>query len=96
MAYQDRVEYRTLPRLHEQGIVRGNEFLHPKLNFRFSVPDDYRIINRPSEIIIQGKQNTLIKFDADFQASGRSMSEYIQYEFLKGAPISSIQNFSSK
>jgi predicted Zn-dependent protease len=74
-----------------QGIVQGQTYIHPDLKIAFTVPDNYRIVNKPEAVYIQGSAGFIAKFDADFKASGRSPQEYIQYEFAKGAPVSTIQ-----
>ncbi|MDE0335112.1 MAG: M48 family metalloprotease [Defluviicoccus sp.] len=38
----------------EQGFVRGREFIHPKLRFRFSVPDTFTLHNTPKAVIASG------------------------------------------
>ena len=78
-----------------QGIVQGQTYIHPDLKIAFNVPNNYRIINKPEAVYIQGEQGTLGKFDADFKASGRSPQEYMQYEFAKGANVTAIQPVSS-
>jgi predicted Zn-dependent protease len=78
-----------------QGIIKGQSFFHSDLKMSFSAPDNYRIINRPEAVYIQGEQNTLIKFDADFKASGQSPEDYLQYEFAKQTPISAVQSFKN-
>lgn len=47
----------------KQGFVRGQTFYHPEIGFKFSVPDGYRIINQPSQVIAKSKQGDLIVFD---------------------------------
>ena len=38
----------------EQGFVRGRAFIHPKLRFRFSVPDTFTLHNTPKAVIASG------------------------------------------
>jgi len=79
-----------------QGLVQGNKFIHPDLKFAFSVPNNYNIINQPDAIYVQGAQNTLIKFDADFRASGQSPAHYLTYEFAKGSKLSALQTVNNQ
>jgi predicted Zn-dependent protease len=41
------------------GLVRGREFLHPGLRFRFQVPKGYRILNHPDMVVIKGPKGTM-------------------------------------
>ena len=47
----------------EQGFVRGQSFFHPAMGFKFSVPDGYKLINQPSQVIAKGKNGGAIIFD---------------------------------
>jgi predicted Zn-dependent protease len=78
-----------------QGIVQGQSFVHSDLRVKFDAPNQYQIVNRPDAVYIQGADNTLVKFDVDFKASGQSPQQYMQYEFAKGAKISSLQSITS-
>lgn len=46
----------------EQGMVRGNVFIHPTLDFRFTVPKDFKINNLPTLVMATDKSGAVIKF----------------------------------
>lgn len=46
----------------EQGMVRGNAFIHPTLNFRFTVPEGFKIRNLPTLVMATHKSGAIIKF----------------------------------
>ncbi|MGH1455152.1 MAG: M48 family metalloprotease [Alphaproteobacteria bacterium] len=47
----------------DQGFARGNVFYHPKLGFKFSVPDGFKIVNQPSQIVATSNQGVMMVFD---------------------------------
>lgn len=46
----------------EQGIVRGRTFTHTELNFRFEVPEGFKIINTPDLVLATHDNGAVIKF----------------------------------
>ena len=47
-----------------QGIVRGREFIHPELRFRFEVPPGFRLLNTAEAVFARGSGGGAIKFDS--------------------------------
>ncbi|MEM6679994.1 MAG: M48 family metalloprotease [Pseudomonadota bacterium] len=47
-----------------QGFVRDGAFLHPDLDFRFSVPQNWAVINRPSAVLLGNQEGDRVIFDA--------------------------------
>lgn len=46
----------------DEGVVQGNAFIHPKLRFRFDVPDGFTIKNTPELVLAIDKDGNSIKF----------------------------------
>lgn len=47
----------------DQGFVRQTKFFHPGLGFAFEVPDGFRIMNRPEQVVAFGPDDARIIFD---------------------------------
>ncbi|MCH8111491.1 MAG: M48 family metalloprotease, partial [Proteobacteria bacterium] len=47
-----------------QGIVRGREFIHPELRFRFEVPPGFRLFNTAEAVFARESGGGVIKFDS--------------------------------
>ena len=61
----------------EQGFIRGREFSHPKLRFRFEVPEGYRLFNSPKAVIAFGPNKARIIFDRATKPSDGPMRYYL-------------------
>lgn len=72
-----------------EGYVRGNMFIHPKLGFMFEVPKGFKIENRPSEVLARNGEGVAIIFDT---ANGSNVDD--PQVFLTGvwAPRSPLAN----
>ncbi len=62
----------------EQGVIRGQNFIHPGLRFRFSVPDGFRLINNPRSVLASGPEGAMIQLDLDFKPYKGDMDNYLQ------------------
>ena len=47
-----------------EGIVRGREFIHPELRFRFEVPPGFRLFNTAEAVFARESSGAAIKFDS--------------------------------
>ena len=57
----------------DEGFIRGQDFLHPILRLRFSVPDNFQLINSTQAVFAKGPDGAIIKFDmADADQSPRA------------------------
>jgi predicted Zn-dependent protease len=74
----------------KEGIVRGTEFVHPDLRFRFQVPDGFVIRNGTREVVAQ-KPNVkaAIVFDAATRETGDVYS-YLTREWGKDVSLSDV------
>lgn len=74
-----------------QGFVRGRQFIHPKLGFRFEAPDGFRLMNTSSAVLAMGPNNAMVKFDIGTQAFGGTAADYIQRAWAPKAQLSALQ-----
>lgn len=79
----------------EEGYVRGQEFLHPVLRFRFSVPDGYALINTSQAVFAEGPQGGVIKFDTADVEEGMSLSSYLTNIWAKGLRLSDLREIEA-
>jgi predicted Zn-dependent protease len=62
-----------------QGMVRGREFIHPGLMFRFEAPPGFRLINNPQAVLGLGPNNAMFQFDTDTKATNANPADYISH-----------------
>ncbi len=77
--FLDSVDGMTFGDDPDEGIIRGREFAHRALGFRFEVPQGYNLVNRPDLVAATptGRSDSLIVFDlGDAKFSG-NMAEYV-------------------
>ncbi len=60
----------------EQGFVRGQSFVHPKLGFRFNVPNNFKIQNSAAAVTAAGPNGSGIIFDGAKDPGG-ALDAYI-------------------
>ncbi|MDP6951197.1 MAG: M48 family metalloprotease, partial [Alphaproteobacteria bacterium] len=68
----------------EQGVVRGRQFLHPTLGFRFEAPQDFSLLNGQTQVLGRGPDGAMFVFDADSRKDGRPMTGYLQDVWAQG------------
>lgn len=74
----------------DQGLVRGNTFWHPQMNFTFNVPNGYTITNNPAQIIANDKASgTVILFDS--VTTNNTPANYLTQEWMKGQTVSKVE-----
>lgn len=74
----------------DEGYIRGNQFIHPKLGITFSVPKGFVIDNSSSAVIASGAGDIAIRFDAVALPHGMSAVDYIQSGWVSGLDTSTI------
>lgn len=67
-----------------QGFVRENNFYHPEMGFAFSVPQDFKIVNQPSQIIATSQSGSGIVFDFVPNKEGLSPDRFLRDAVLQG------------
>lgn len=71
------------------GFVRVNRFAHPGLGFGFQVPQNFKLINQPDQVVAKGPQGSAILFS---QAQANvAPGEYLQKIRVGGAQFTNIQ-----
>lgn len=74
----------------EEGFVRGNEFIHPGLQIRFTVPQGFKIKNGSKQVLAENQNGAAIIFDAA-SAQTSDPAAYIAGGWAQGAPLSNEQ-----
>ena len=78
----------------EQGMIRGRNFIHPKLRFRFSVPDGFRLINNPRTVVASGPEGAMIQLNLDSKPYKRDMDNYLQNVWAAKTRVSSVERIN--
>ena len=61
----------------DNGFVRNRTFVHPKLRFKFDVPQGFRIFNAPSQVAAVGPGQARIIFDLATKGTEGSAQAYL-------------------
>lgn len=75
----------------DQGLVRGREFVHPVLGFRFAVPEGYTLLNGTQQVIGRGQSGTAMIFDAASAGGTADPAEHIARAWAPGAPLTGLE-----
>lgn len=75
----------------EEGYVRGNTFLHPKLGIAFAVPDGFVIDNSAAAVTAAGPGDVAVRFDGVAVARSVALGDYIQSGWVTGLEVGSIR-----
>jgi predicted Zn-dependent protease len=67
----------------DQGLVRGQTFIHPTMGFTFSVPQGFRLINQSDKVIAQSQTGAVIMFDMTRNPGANSPKDYVANYWLK-------------
>ena len=78
----------------EQGIVRGQKFIHPKLRFAFEVPAGFSLMNSADAVIAIGPQNARIEFDLVGGAAGVPVMNYLTSVWAKGVQLRDVETLN--
>ena len=76
----------------EEGFVRGNTFLHPRLGVSFSVPAGFIIDNSAAAVTATGPGDLAIRFDGVALDSRTKLTDYIRSGWVAGLQDSSVQS----
>ncbi len=74
----------------DEGYVRGNTFLHPRLGISFSVPEGFVIDNSASAVTATGPGDMAVRFDGVSIDKGRSLTDYIRSGWVAGLDDASV------
>lgn len=75
----------------EQGFVRGRDFVHPKLGFRFTVPAGFRITNTPTKIVAENLEGSKILFDMGTGPANIAPDQYLKSIWAPQAQLAGLQ-----
>lgn len=75
----------------EEGYVRGNTFLHPRLGISFSVPDGFIIDNTAAAVTATGPADTAVRFDAVELNRRTSLADYLRSGWVAGLDPASVR-----
>lgn len=76
-AYLHRLDGMVYGDSPEQGFVRGQRFVHPKLRFEFTVPPGYVLVNGSTAVKARAPDGSAIIFDTAKPRPGTSMRDYV-------------------
>lgn len=88
LAKVDGILYGESPR---HGLIRGQDFIHPVSGFAFSVPQGFKLINQPTEVLAQGPNGSVVVFDMDANKSGLDAASYLSQVWMKGESIRTLE-----
>lgn len=78
----------------DQGFVRGSQFIHPKLNFRFEVPKDFMLLNGQKQVTARDSAGAVITFDRAAVASQISVDDYLRQVWAKDIGLSAAERLN--
>jgi predicted Zn-dependent protease len=67
-----------------QGFSRGQNFYHPELNFMFTAPKGYKIVNQPNQVLAVSDNGSAAILDMRTNKAKQDPSGYISQTWLKG------------
>lgn len=76
----------------DQGYMRGDTFYHPQIGFALSIPQGFKVDNKPERLAIEGREGTVLVLDmADSKGAGQAES-YVSQVWLKGSINADIES----
>ena len=78
----------------DQGLIRGRTFIHPKLRFRFDVPDGFQLFNSPTQVRAVGPNGATIVFDSARKPSDGPVSYYVTKVWAGRSRLSGVETIS--
>ncbi len=69
---------------NDQGFVRGQSFYHPEMGLMYTVPNGFKIVNQPSQVLALHKSNgSAIIFDMVPNKDRHSITKFTQNDWLQ-------------
>jgi predicted Zn-dependent protease len=75
----------------EEGFVRGNTFLHPRLGVAFSVPAGFVIDNTAAAVTASGPGDMAVRFDGVALNRNIALTDYLRSGWVAGLDESSVR-----
>ena len=78
-----------------EGFVRGHRFLHPKLGFTFTAPDNFTLDNTAQAVIgVREGGTQAMRFDVVRVPAEQSLGEYLNSGWMEGVDKSSTEDIT--
>ncbi|HHG91327.1 MAG TPA: hypothetical protein ENJ90_12760, partial [Devosia sp.] len=68
----------------EEGVVVGQQFIHPALKFTFSVPARYTLQNSPTAVVGIAGDGEAVRFDSAEVPQGMALTDYLMSGWIAG------------
>ncbi len=75
----------------EEGVINRRRFSHPGLRFTFEVPEGFRLINTPQQVVAKNTEGAVILFDRDKRPANLSMSQYVKQKWGNDVTIANLE-----
>ena len=75
----------------KQGFVRGREFAHPELGFRFEVPPGFTLSNGVRQVVARGPSDAIMSFDGAPEPFGGRMTSYVHDVWAQNLSLGGLQ-----
>lgn len=75
----------------KQGFVRGREFAHPELGFRFEVPPEFTLSNGVRQVVARGPSDAIMIFDGAPEPFGGRMTTYLHDIWARNLSLGGLQ-----
>lgn len=82
--YLDMIDGITYGDSAKQGLIRGQDFIHPEIGFKFTAPAGFKITNQPAQVVATSESGAVMIFDMAPNAKGQTAMQYLRQDWLKG------------
>ena len=93
-AYLNAIDGITYGDSAKHGMVRGNRFIHPAIGFKFDVPQDFKIINQPTQVIATSETGAVMVFDFAANKGGQDVMSYLRAGWLKNEVVNDAETLT--
>lgn len=78
----------------EEGLIRGQVFIHQPLDFLFEVPQGFRLFNGSQQVVAKGPDNSNILFSGASAPAGSSMTSYLTNVWAQKTSLNDVQRIN--
>lgn len=78
----------------DNGLIRGRSFVHPKLRFRFEVPEGFKLVNTASKVGALGPDGAVIVMDMAKSGGASSMAAYLQNVWAARTSLTGVESIT--
>ncbi len=75
-----------------QGFVRGNNFYHTDLGFKFSAPPGYRLVNQSQQVVATSAEGSIIVFDMASNKNGVPPMSFLKDHWMQDKAVTDAEN----